>query len=61
MTLFFSFLSGSLASLILMMLGKIQGKRAIVPFGPFLALGSVLAMWAGDAVASWYFKLLFRT
>jgi leader peptidase (prepilin peptidase)/N-methyltransferase len=59
--LFLSFLAGSLVSLALMALGRIKGKRAIVPFGPFLAIGSILTLWAGDAVITWYLHMLFGT
>jgi prepilin signal peptidase PulO-like enzyme (type II secretory pathway) len=29
-----------------------------IPFGPFLALGSVLALFWGDAVVNWYLSTL---
>jgi len=37
--------------------GKAARKMAI-PFGPFLALGGVLALFAGDAVLDWYLGML---
>jgi leader peptidase (prepilin peptidase) / N-methyltransferase len=33
--------------------GAAAGKRAI-PFGPFLALGGVVALWFGDRILDWY-------
>lgn len=34
--------------------GAREGRKTAVPFGPFLALGGVVAMLAGDAVVAWY-------
>jgi leader peptidase (prepilin peptidase)/N-methyltransferase len=33
--------------------GSAARKRA-VPFGPFLALGGVVALWFGDDIVDWY-------
>jgi leader peptidase (prepilin peptidase)/N-methyltransferase len=33
-------------------------RKMGIPFGPFLALGSVLALFAGDAVLDWYLGVL---
>jgi leader peptidase (prepilin peptidase)/N-methyltransferase len=35
-------------------LGTKAGRKTAVPFGPFLALGAVIAIFAGDAVADSY-------
>jgi len=34
--------------------GVREGRKQQVPFGPFLALGGIVAIFAGDAVAEWY-------
>jgi leader peptidase (prepilin peptidase)/N-methyltransferase len=34
--------------------GSKQGRKTAVPFGPFLALGGIVALFAGDAVADAY-------
>jgi leader peptidase (prepilin peptidase) / N-methyltransferase len=34
--------------------GAQEGRKTAVPFGPFLALGGVVALFAGDAMADWY-------
>ena len=34
--------------------GAAEGRKTAVPFGPFLALGAVVALFAGDAVVEWY-------
>ncbi len=34
--------------------GATAGRKTAVPFGPFLALGAVVALFAGDAIVGWY-------
>jgi leader peptidase (prepilin peptidase) / N-methyltransferase len=34
--------------------GVAEGRKTAVPFGPFLALGGVVALFAGDAMVEWY-------
>jgi leader peptidase (prepilin peptidase)/N-methyltransferase len=34
--------------------GASAGRKVKVPFGPFLALGGVLALFVGDAIVDWY-------
>jgi leader peptidase (prepilin peptidase)/N-methyltransferase len=34
--------------------GTREGRKTAVPFGPFLALGGIVAIFAGDAVANAY-------
>lgn len=50
---FGAFVLGGLASLLLLLLTKASRKDAI-PFGPWLALGSWLAIAVGDPVVAWY-------
>jgi len=50
-------LAGSVVGLSLMSLGK-KGRKDKVPFGPFLALGAILYILAGDYLISWYLQLL---
>lgn len=35
-------------------LGARAGRKTAVPFGPFLALGGAVALFAGDALVDWY-------
>lgn len=35
-----------------------KARKMGIPFGPFLALGSVVALFAGDAILSWYLDFL---
>lgn len=34
--------------------GVSEGRKTAVPFGPFLAFGGVVALFAGDAMVDWY-------
>lgn len=45
--LFLGFLSGAIVGVVLMAVGR-AGRRTAVPFGPFLALGTVVAIWVGQ-------------
>ena len=45
--LFLGFLSGAIVGLVMMAAGR-GGRKTAVPFGPFLALGTVAAVWLGQ-------------
>ena len=73
MVLFLSFLLGTLAGVPLMLLGKLkkttevfertsqdQPAKAMVPFGPFLAMGAITALMAGKTIWGFYAALLVR-
>jgi leader peptidase (prepilin peptidase)/N-methyltransferase len=47
---------GSAAGLTLMALKRL-GRREHIPFGPFLSLGAVIALFWGNALTAWYFRL----
>ncbi len=49
--LFASFVLGAIGGLIYLALG---GREKTVPFGPFLALGALLAIVAGQQIWTWY-------
>jgi leader peptidase (prepilin peptidase)/N-methyltransferase len=50
--MFLSFLLGGLIGIALLARG--QGRKAQVPFGPFLAVGTVLAVLWGRPILDWY-------
>lgn len=50
---FFAFLTGSLAGLALMAARRAE-RRSRIPFGPFLSLGAVIALFFGNAVWDLY-------
>lgn len=45
--LFLGFLSGAAVGVALMIVGR-AGRKTAVPFGPFLALGTLAAVWVGQ-------------
>ena len=54
-TIFLGALLGALVGMMLMLL-QLKGRKEPLPFGPFLALGSLLAMVWGDTMLTWYFS-----
>ena len=52
-TIFFGAVLGAFVGIILILLRR-QGRKEPLPFGPFLALGALLAMVWGDAILTWY-------
>jgi leader peptidase (prepilin peptidase) / N-methyltransferase len=50
---FFGFLLGSIVGLVLMALRR-RGRKDHIPFGPFLAVGAVVAVLAGSPILGWY-------
>lgn len=56
MILILSSVVGSIFGLILLVLGRGHGKTAI-PFGPFLAIATLIVFLFGDPLWQWYFSL----
>ncbi|HEX2409648.1 MAG TPA: prepilin peptidase [Solirubrobacteraceae bacterium] len=53
--LFVALLAGTLiGAAVIARKGAAEGRKTAVPFGPFLALGAVVALFAGDAMVEWY-------
>ena len=52
-----SFLLASLVGAIVMLLLR-RGLKQEIPFGPWLALGAVLALFFGDTIIRWYLQLV---
>ena len=36
--------------------GSKEGRKTAIPFGPFLALGGLVALLAGEPVVDWYLR-----
>ena len=53
LALFLAFALGSAVGLI-MFLSRRRAWRAAIPFGPYLALGALLAAFGGDYLWAWY-------
>jgi leader peptidase (prepilin peptidase)/N-methyltransferase len=48
-------LAGTLVGIVVMARkGAAEGRRTAIPFGPFLALGGAVALFAGPAIVDWY-------
>ncbi len=54
--LFLGFLLGALAGLALVITGR-KGRKSRVPFGPFLAVGGIVALFAGQYLLDLYLGL----
>ncbi len=54
--LFLAFLIGAIIGVALVLLKK-KGMKSEVPFGPFLVLGTFLALFWGDIIINWYWNL----
>jgi len=54
---FLAFLIGSLVGLVVMVRSR-QGRKTKVPFGPFMMLGTFLALFFGQPVIDWYVSSL---
>lgn len=52
-SLFLGFFLGALAGIILI-LSKIKSREDVVPFGPFIVLGSLITLFWGEQIISWY-------
>ena len=52
-SLFLGFFLGALAGIVLI-LSKIKSREDVVPFGPFIVLGSFITLLWGDKIISWY-------
>lgn len=53
LALFLGFVAGAAAGLCLILL-KIRGRKDFIPFGPFLALGGMVATLWGPRIIEWY-------
>jgi leader peptidase (prepilin peptidase) / N-methyltransferase len=53
MTTFFGSLTGAIVG-ILLMIFKGKGRKTKIPFGPFLALGTLITLFYGQEILSWY-------
>jgi len=54
LTMFLGSLAGSVVGLSLMIF-KGKGRKSKIPFGPFLALGTIITLFFGQEIFIWYF------
>jgi leader peptidase (prepilin peptidase) / N-methyltransferase len=53
--MFVALIAGTLAGAALMARGTAaDGRKTAIPFGPYLALGGIVGLFAGDAIVDWY-------
>jgi leader peptidase (prepilin peptidase)/N-methyltransferase len=43
-----------LGAAVMARLGVAQGRKTAIPFGPFLALGGLIGLFAGPTIVHWY-------
>jgi leader peptidase (prepilin peptidase) / N-methyltransferase len=58
--LLIGFAAGALVGLVMIARRGAAARKQAVPFGPFLALGAVVALWWGDAMVNWYLDTFFH-
>lgn len=59
LTLFTTFFGAVLGTITFLLLAKTKAKMGrMIPFGTFLSIGGVCAIFFGDALLRWYFDLL---
>jgi len=54
------FAAGAVVGLGLIARRGAEARKQAVPFGPFLALGGIVALWYGDAIVDWYLGTFFH-
>ena len=52
--LFTGFIAGAVPAIVLLVRHGTAARKQAIPLGPFLALGGVVALIAGDAIVDWY-------
>lgn len=57
--LLIGFLAGSVLGVALISIHGAEGRRMKVPFGPFLALGGIIALLVGADIVDWYTGTFF--
>ena len=54
--MFFAYLIGAIVGVGLLVTGKAK-RRTAIPFGTFLALGTLIVLFAGELIVDWYLSL----
>ena len=52
--LLIGFAVGALVGIVMMARRGASARKQAIPFGPFLALGGLVALWWGNALVDWY-------
>jgi len=56
-SVFLSFIIGSTFGILLILAGK-KKMKSMIPFGPFLILGTFIGLFWGEKIVKWYFGLM---
>lgn len=56
--IFLAYLTGSLISMLLLFSKKLKAGQS-VPFAPFLMIGTIISLYQGNELLSWYLNLIF--
>lgn len=54
---FFGYLVGAIISVFLLITGKVN-RKSMIAFGPFLVLGTLIALFYGSQIIDWYLNLI---
>jgi leader peptidase (prepilin peptidase)/N-methyltransferase len=58
--MFAAMIAGTLVgALIIARVGAARGRKTAIPFGPYLAFGGLVGLFAGDALVDWYLNAFF--
>ena len=57
--LLIGFAAGALVGAAMMARHGSAARKRAIPFGPFLALGGIVGLWAGDEIVNWYVDTFF--
>ncbi len=57
--LIIAFAAGAAVGLAMIAVRGSSARKQAIPFGPFLAVGGVVALWWGNALADWYLSTFF--
>jgi len=57
LSLFLSFIIGSVVGIFLIFLGN-KKMKSVIPFGPFLVLGTFIALFWGERIVGWYLSMI---
>ncbi|HPK87028.1 MAG TPA: prepilin peptidase [Atribacterota bacterium] len=55
LALFLGFFIGSVTGIIILMRNKNKLSDTALPFGPFIAVGSIITLFLGEFIINWYF------
>lgn len=57
LSLFLSFIIGSVVGIFLIFLGN-KKMKSVIPFGPFLVLGTFIVLFWGERIVGWYLSMI---